>query len=267
VPEGDTVYLAATRLHKALSGERITRSDFRVPRYATSDLPGHVIEEVTSHGKHMLFRISGGLLLHTHFKMEGAWDLYRTGERFKGPGWQIRVILETATWVAVGFRLPVVDLVESTAEEEFIGHLGPDPLREWDEDEALARLQEKHELTIGEALLDQTIVAGFGNVYKSEICFLRGIHPDTKVGEIENVRAVLSLGRRLMEANRTTGQQITTGDGRRGRTHWVYGRGNQPCRRCGTPIRKMTQPSHGMDRVTYWCPNCQQESEQSKIIS
>ena len=267
MPEGDTVYLAATRLHKALAGEQIVKSDFRVPRYATSDLSGREIEDVTSHGKHMLFHISDGLLLHTHFKMEGAWDLYRTGERFKGPGWQIRVILETSRWVAVGFRLPIVDLVESSAEDEFVGHLGPDPLRSWDEDEALTRLESKGELTIGEALLDQSVVAGFGNVYKSEICFLKGIHPETRVEDVGDLRAVLALGRRLMEANRTTGQQITTGDGRKGRTHWVYGRGNQPCRRCGTPIRKMTQPSYGMERVTYWCPNCQPQAEQSRILS
>lgn len=257
MPEGDTVFLAATRLNAALAGERLTSSDFRVPRYATSDLAGRVVEEVTSRGKHILFTFSENLLLHTHFKMEGAWDLYRPGERFKGPGWQVRVVLETKPWVAVGFRLPVVDLVESERIEELVGHLGPDPLRNWDEDEAFARLKQKEDLSIGAALLDQTVVAGFGNIYKSEICFLRGVHPETRVGEVGDVRAVLALGHRLMQANKTTGQQITTGDGRRGRTHWVYGRAKQPCRRCGTPIRKTTQPSNGMERVTYWCPSCQ----------
>ena len=177
MPEGDTVYLASTRLHEALAGHELTKSDFRVPRYATSDLSGRTVEEITSHGKHMLFRIEGDLLLHTHFKMEGAWDLYRRGEAFRGPGWQIRVVLETDDRVAVGFRLPVIDLVDAGQEDEFTGHLGPDPLREWDEDEAFSRLEAKGELTIGEALLDQTVVAGFGNVYKSEICFLRGSTP------------------------------------------------------------------------------------------
>ena len=240
MPEGDTVYLASTRLHEALVGHQLAKSDFRVPRYATSDLSGRTVEEITSYGKHMLFRIEGDLLLHTHFKMEGAWDLYRPGEAFRGPGWQIRIVLETDDRVAVGFRLPVIDLVAASKEKEFTGHLGPDPLREWDEDEALARLESKSDLTIGEALLDQTVVAGFGNVYKSEICFLRGIHPETKVSEVSELRAVLSLGHKLINANRTTGRQITTGDGRRGQTHWVYGRGNRSCRRCGTPIKKMT---------------------------
>ena len=259
MPEGDTVYLAATRLHNALAGQRLTKTDFRVPRYATSDLSGHVVNEVTSHGKHMLFRISGELLLHTHFKMDGVWDLYRTGEKFRNPGRQIRVVVETTERVAVGFRLPVVDLVPAREEADLIGHLGPDPLREWDEEMALVRLKEKEDLSLGEALLDQTIVAGFGNVYKSEICFLRGLHPETRVGAVGDLRAVLSLGHRLISANRRTGRQITTGDDRRGRTHWVYGRGGRPCRRCRTPIEKMDQPSYGMDRVTYWCPSCQPE--------
>lgn len=240
-----------------MAGERLTRSDFRVPRYATSDLTGRTVNEVTSIGKHMLVRLSGELLLHTHFKMEGAWDLYRAGERFRGPAWQIRVVLETERCAAVGFRLPVVDLVESGAENELVGHLGPDPLRNWDEEVALARLKERGDVTLGEALLDQTVVAGFGNVYKSEICFLRGIHPETKVDATGDLRAVLSLGYRLINANRKTGRQITTGDGRKGQEHWVYGRGGRPCRRCGTPIKKMEQPSYGMSRVTYWCQHCQ----------
>ena len=257
MPEGDTVFLSATRLHNSLAGQTLTKTDFRVPSFATSDLSGKRVQEVTSHGKHILVRVEGGVTLHTHFKMEGAWDLYRPGQRWRGPGWQVRVVLETQPWIAVGFRLPVVELIPTGDEDDVVGHLGPDPLRAWDPEDALARLSAASGMSIGEALLDQTLMSGLGNVYKSEVCFLRGIHPDTPVSEVEDLAAVVDLSARLLFANKGTGRQITTGDGRRGRERWVYARGGRPCRRCGTPIRKMEQPSYGAQRVTYWCPACQ----------
>ena len=257
MPEGDTVFLAATRLHQALSGEELLKTDFRVPRFATSDLSGRDVLDVTSHGKHILLRVAGGLTLHTHFKMEGAWDLYRPGQRWRGPGWQVRAVLETKPWVAVGFRLPVVELIQTEDETEVVAHLGPDPLRAWDADEALARLKAASGVTVGEALLDQKLIAGLGNVYKSEVCFLRGVHPETLIEDVAHLDALVALSARLLRANATTGRQITTGDARRGRERWVYGRGGQPCRRCGAPIARMEQPSGGGTRVTYWCPSCQ----------
>ncbi|MDQ4096149.1 MAG: DNA glycosylase [Actinomycetota bacterium] len=257
MPEGDTVFLSATRLHHALAGDTLIRTDFRVPRIATADLSKREVLEVTSRGKHILMRIAGGVTLHTHFKMEGAWDLYRSGERWHGPAWQVRVVLETQRWVAVGFRLPIVELIDSERECEVVGHLGPDPLREWDSTEAGERLRRAADTRIGEALLDQRLIAGLGNVYKSEVCFLRGIHPDTRVEEVSDLEAVVDLSARLLQANRATGRQITTGDARRGRERWVYGRGGRPCRRCGTPIEKAEQQAAGGPRVTYWCPSCQ----------
>ena len=264
MPEGDTVFLSATRLHNALAGRELIRTDFRVPRFATSDLAGRRVREVTSRGKHILIRVEGDVTLHTHFKMEGVWDLYRSGERWRGPSWQVRAVLETEQWVAVGFRLPVVELIRTHEEDDVVGHLGPDPLREWDRDDALARLTEAADVSIGEALLDQRVIAGLGNVYKSEICFLRGIHPDTRVADVEDLAAIVDLSARLLVANRTTGRQITTGDARRGRERWVYGRGGQPCRRCGTTIRKMEQGATGGPRVTYWCPSCQPTRDGSR---
>ena len=257
MPEGDTVYLAATRLHRALAGLELLQTDFRVPRYATVDLSGRAVSGVTSRGKHMLFRLSEDVTIHTHFKMEGAWDLYRTGERWRNPSSQARLVLRTSPWVAVGFRLPVIEVLPTDREDDAVGHLGPDPLRSWDADEALRRLRTAGARPVGEALLDQALIAGLGNVYKSEICFLRGLHPDIPVDAVEDLEAVVSLAERLLDANRSTGRQITTGDSRRGRTSWVYGRAGEACRRCGTPIQKKLQPSYGMDRVTYWCPSCQ----------
>jgi endonuclease-8 len=121
----------------------------------------------------------------------------------------------------------------------------------------VARLRADPGRAIGTALLDQRAIAGPGNVYKSEVCFLRGVDPWTPVAEVGDLEAMVDLLKRLMEANRTTGSQITTGDTRPGRTHWVAARTGKPCRRCGTPIRKADQPSYDGERVTYWCPTCQ----------
>ncbi len=258
MPEGDTVFLAATRLHEALAARPLCKTDFRVPPLATVDLSGRVLHDVVARGKHLLFRIDGGLTLHTHFKMEGSWHLYRPGERWRERTWEARVVLENDAWQAVGFRLGVVELVETTREDEVVGHLGPDPLgSDWDPEEAFRRLIADPERSVGEALLDQTVIAGLGNVYKSEICFLRGIAPSTRVRDVADPPGVVRLAKRLLDANRGTGRQITTGDTRPGRTHWVYGRGGQPCRRCNTPIAREEQDAGRDKRVTYWCPTCQ----------
>jgi endonuclease-8 len=258
VPEGDTVFVAATRLHAALAGSLLTKTDFRVPRFATVDLSGRVLDEVVARGKHLLFRIEGGTTLHTHYKMEGAWHLYRHGERWRGPAFQVRAVLETARWVAVGFRLATTELLPTSSERDVVGHLGPDVLGpDWDPDEAVRRICAAGDRSIGDVLLDQTIIAGPGNVYRCEICFLRGIHPAAPVASVPDVPGLVALTKRLMDANRTTGIQITTGDARPGRERWVYGRKGLPCRRCGTLIRKEQPTGAPQDRVTYWCPHCQ----------
>jgi formamidopyrimidine-DNA glycosylase len=258
MPEGDTVLVAATRLHAALAGERLLATDFRVPRFATADLAGQTVREVAARGKHLLLRTDAGVTLHSHLKMEGAWHLYRPGERWRGPDFQVRVVLRTAPWVAVGFRLGVCELLATAREQEVVGHLGPDVLgADWDAAEALRRLLADPDRAIGTALLDQRVLAGVGNIYKCEVCFLRGVDPWTPVGQVEDPAGMVDLVKRLMEANRTGGRQITTGDTRPGRTHWVAGRNGKPCRRCGSLIRKADQASYDADRVTWWCPTCQ----------
>lgn len=259
MPEGDTVHLAATRLHAALAGQTLTRTDFRVPQLAVADFAGREVRNVIARGKHLLLRIAPDVTLHTHFKMEGSWHLYRHGERWHGPGWQARVVLETAGWVAVGFRLAIVELFPTARERERLAHLGPDPLGDdWDDGEALRRLVADPARTISEALLDQRVMAGIGNVWRCELCFLRGVDPWTPVGAVREPEKLVSLTKRLFEANRGTGSHVTTGDGRPGNTQWVYGRRNQPCRRCGTRIQWRQAADPG--RVTYWCPRCQPPS-------
>lgn len=257
MPEGDTVFLSATRLQRALAGETLRHTEFRIPSLATADLSGRSVEEVTSVGKHLLFRISGGVTLHTHFEMEGSWHLYRPGERWKGPTFQVRALLKTDPWTAVGFRLPVIELLETAREDDALGHLGPDPLRAWDPEEATRRVEQEAERPIGDVLIDQRAIAGLGNVYRSETCFLAGLDPRTRVGEVADVRKIVDLAARLIRANKTTGTQVTTGDPRPRRRQWVYGRAGEPCRRCGTPIERAGGGPGLDDRVVFWCPRCQ----------
>jgi endonuclease-8 len=262
VPEGDTVWLAGHRLRNALAGERVTRSDFRVPRYATTDLSGRCILDIASRGKHLLWRFEEGLTLHSHFKMDGSWHLYRPGQRWRSPAFQARIVLDTKRWQAVGFRLAVLDLMPTERESDVIGHLGPDLLGEdWDADEATKRLGARSDVLVGEALLDQKVMAGVGNVYRSELCFLWGISPWTPVGAVSDLRGLVELAHTLLRANRHSGRRVTTGIDRPGRTHFVYGRGGRPCLRCGTLIRKSDQASYGLKRVIYWCPLCQPSQE------
>jgi formamidopyrimidine-DNA glycosylase len=261
VPEGDTVLVAATRLRRALAGERLIRSDFRVPAIATTDLSGQVVDEVVARGKHLLFRTDAALTVHTHFRMDGRWDLIRPSAGLGGRAHEIRCILTTERWVAVGRRLPVVDVLPTADEARVVGHLGPDVLGDdWDPAEVLRRLLAQPERPIGEALIDQRVMAGPGNVYKSEVCFLRGVNPWTSVGAVRDLAGVLDMTKRVMEANRAIGAQVTTGDTRPGRARWVYGRRGEPCRRCGTPVLRGEQGPGAEERVTYWCPSCQPAS-------
>ncbi|MFI0354634.1 DNA-formamidopyrimidine glycosylase family protein [Actinomadura sp. 9N407] len=260
MPEGDTVWLTARRLREALAGRPLTRSDFRTPRLATKDLRGRTVQEVASRGKHLLIRIEGGLTVHVHLLMEGKWRV-----RAAGPppprDHTLRLVLENAEWQALGFSLGILELFPTTEEPRVVDRLGPDLLDpEWSPDlaaEAVRRLGEDPERAIGEALLDQSRLAGIGNVYKAEILYLRGIDPWTPVRAVPDLLAVVALSRRLLNANKERYGHITTGDRRPGREHWVYGRAGRACRRCGTRVRRADQKSDAGERVTFWCPRCQ----------
>jgi len=243
-------------MNAALAGQTLTGSDFRVPQLANASLAGQTVEEVLPRGKHLLLRTSAGLTLRTHFKMEGAWCLYRPDDKWVGPGHEIRLVLHTEDWVAVGYRLSLIDLVLTEKERDLVGHLGPDILGpDWDLAEAVARLNQRSKMTIGEALLDQTCLAGIGNLYKNETLFLRGLYPWTAVNETPSLEAVVTLAQRLMKLNTEHAIQTTTGHNRKGRQWWVMERPGKPCRRCGSLIRVAKQGQHY--RLTYWCPHCQ----------
>ena len=251
----------------ALAGRTLTTTDFRVPQLATADLAGQTVLAVVSRGKHMLTRTDAGLTLHTHYRMDGSWHLYRHGSPWRGgPDWQVRAVLTNADWHAVGYRLPVLELIETNAEQDVVGHLGPDLLGTpgepggWDETEAVMRTSARPDREIAPALIDQRNLAGVGNLYKSETLFLSGISPWTHVGDIADLAGVVRRAHRLMVINRQHSAQSTTGNLRRGEEHWVFERSGRPCRRCGTAIRSAEQAEADradQARLTYWCPSCQ----------
>jgi endonuclease VIII len=257
MPEGDAVWLTARRLHQALAGRVLTRSDFRVPRYATTNLTGRVVTEAVSRGKHLLIRTGDGITVHTHLRMDGSWRVRPARERVANSH-RIRLILANAEWQAVGYQLGVVEVLPTASERTVVGYLGPDLLGpDWDPAEAERRLRGDPARPVGEALLDQRNLAGIGNVYKAELLFLRGINPWRPVGEVADVTALVGLAQQLLEANKERFGMITTGVARRGEQTWVYGRAGRPCRRCGTPVKSADQGRSTEERITYWCPRCQ----------
>jgi endonuclease-8 len=263
MPEGDTVFNTARVIERAMLGATLTKSDFRVPQLATTDLSGWTVAESASRGKHLLLRLTREdrhFTLHSHLRMEGAWRTYKPGERWNArPAHLIRVALHSAKAVAVGYHLHEVALFPTT-EETKLDYLGPDLLGDdWDADEAARRIAANPEVTIAEALLDQRNLAGVGNLYKAETLFLRGVWPWQPVGEVDDLTAMVTLAQTLVANNKGRWTQTTTGSLRRGETSYVYGRRAQPCRRCGTAIRKAELG----ERVTYWCPYCQPEPTSS----
>jgi endonuclease VIII len=262
VPEGDVVWSTARRLHEALAGRVLTRTDFRVPRYATVDLTGQPVTEAVSQGKHLLIRTGNGLTVHTHLKMEGSW---RIRPADAGPprknAHQVRLVLANAQWQAVGYLLGITEVLPTAREHQVTGHLGPDLLGPgWDAAaaaEAVRRLTGDANRPIGEALLDQRNLAGLGTWYAAEMLFLQGIDPWRGAGDVRDPEALVALGHRLLDANKARIGHTSTGDTRPGRESWVYGRAGRPCRRCGTLIKRGEQGPPGQERLRFWCPNCQ----------
>ena len=265
MPEGDTVHRAARLLDRSLSGQLLAGSDFRVPQLATTDLSGGTVVETVSRGKHLLTRVSGLALgdhtewtLHTHLKMEGSWRVYAPGARWRRPAHQARVVLTTDRAVAVGFSLGIVELLPTHLESDAVGHLGPDLLGpDWDETEALRRLRAHPDRPVGESLLDQTCLAGIGNMYQAELCFISGVHPRTRIEDVPDLARMVRRGRQMLDLNKERAMQSTTGNLRDGQNMWVYRRDGRPCRRCSTPIRVDLVGPPGRERAAYWCPSCQ----------
>jgi endonuclease VIII len=274
MPEGDTIYRAARTLHRALAGNAVTKFDSVLPKLTRVDVDsgvvGRKIEKVEADGKWMLMHFSGDLILLSHMLMSGSWHIYRPGETWQRRPIDMRILVETATFVAVGFNVPVAEFhtAESLARRAGFNKLGPSLLAEgFDEATAAARLLSRPEEETGVALLTQSLMAGIGNVYKSEVCFACKVNPFRRISTLtkEELACLVSTARKYLLANVTesSGDRIVTYLGMRrttGRSDpserlWVYHRRGEPCRKCGAAIESKKQ---GMDaRTSFWCPGCQ----------
>jgi endonuclease-8 len=257
MPEGDTVWLAARRLHAALAGEQLTGCDIRVPQHATVNLTGRVVGEVVSRGKHLLMRV-GPTTIHTHLRMEGVWHVYDHGDQWRRPAHTARVVLSTARVQAVGFSLGMVDVLPTSEEARVVGHLGPDLLGpDWNAQLAAENVAREPDRAAFLALHDQSNLAGLGNEYVNELLFLAGARPTRPVGMID-VPRLIERAHVLITTNRDRGRRTFTGSTRPRQTTWVFGRDRQACRRCGTALERGElgdEPTR--QRQTWWCPNCQ----------
>ena len=249
MPEGDTVFRAAAKLREALEGKTLTRCDVRVPRYAAVDLSGQVVDEVLSRGKHLFIRV-GGASIHSHLMMDGAWIIGRV----RAPAYKIRIVLEAADSRASGVDLGILEVLDRVTDMDAVAHLGPDLLgADWSAEVAAANLMADPERPLAETLLDQRVMAGVGNVYANELCFVFGLRPGTAVGEVSDPLRLATRAQQMLWLNRTRLNRTTTGNTRPGQDVWVYGREGLPCRRCRTPV----ETDRSGERVIYWCPACQ----------
>ena len=274
MPEGDTIYRTASTLHRALAGQTVTQLETVLPRLARvevdSPVTGRTVEKVEAHGKWLAMRFSGDLILLTHMLMSGSWHIYRPGERWQRARIHRRVVIYTGRILAVAFNVQVAEFhsAASLQRREGFNALGPSLLAaKFDRDKAVAHLRAHPELEIGGALMRQSLLAGIGNVFKSEICFACRVHPFRLVRSLsdEKLTVLAATAHRLLQANvadlsRDTlvthhGFRHTTGRLNPEERLWVYDRAGEPCRRCGTTIESYRQ---GPDaRTTFWCPRCQ----------
>ena len=274
MPEGDTIFRAARSLHRVLAGHAVTRFE---TAYAHLDrvnvdtpIVGRIVDRVDSAGKHILMYFSGDLSLRTHMRMNGSWHLYRHGEKWWRGEHAMRVRIDTADWVAVAFNVSVAEFVtpRELATSDPVAKLGPDLLgSEFDRDEAVRRIIASGHRPIAMTLLDQRIVAGIGNIYKSEVLFMSGVHPELPSSAVPQpvLDQMMTLARGLLQDNVVDGSSPRIQTYRNLRqlnpmsehdeSLWVYGRKGKPCRKCGTPIEMKKMGIEA--RSTYWCPKCQ----------
>ncbi len=255
------VLRTARRLHAALAGQRLQHCDLRWPSLATADLTGYTVLEVRSVGKHLLTRLDGelALTLHSHLRMDGSWHLHRTGTTFAGrPAEGVRAVLETPPWTAVGHQLGMLDLVRTSQEDTLVGHLGPDLLDpSLDHEVAVHRLTTDPDRQVGEALLDQRVLAGVGTLYMAESLFLTGLTPWSPVGDLASPERLVALLVRMMTQNTDRAVQSMTGDLRPGQQNYVHSRSGRPCRRCRRPVRVADIGQAPQQRPAFYCPGCQ----------
>lgn len=266
MPEGDTIHRAARTLQAALGGKRITRFETVLPQLARIDedapLAGRTVESIEAQGKNLLMHFSGALHLRTHMRMNGSWHIYKPGEKWRKPRRDMRIVLAVEDWVAVAFNVPIAEFHDdrSLARQVDLQRIGPDFIADtFDFDEAMRRVRARPDEEIADVLLNQRVVAGIGNEYKSELLFIARVNPFRLVRDVSDAELaqLLEQSQRIMRANveMRSAARETTGSLDPAKKQYVYSRGGQPCRKCGTPVQFRKQ---GRDaRGTYWCPVCQ----------
>ena len=257
MPEGDTIHYAANRIRPILAGH--VPDELRTPhrRFAADRWPerleGRAVEAVDAHGKHLFLRFEGGLVIHSHLRMTGAWGTYADGRRWGRSPRRAWLVARRDGAEVVQFDGPVLELMTASRArlDQRIAGLGPDIVKpEFDEDEVLRRLRHDDPTRpVGDALLDQRTLAGIGNLWKVEGCFAAGVDPWRPIREVadEEVLRIVRGIRPLMQESAMHGMQDAY--------RVIYGKRGQPCPRCGTPIRARGQGDE--NRITYWCPGCQ----------
>ena len=275
MPEGDTIFRTARNMGKALIGKPVTRFVSTYPLLTRfndeTPLAGQTVDLVEPRGKWLLIHFSGGGILASHLLMNGRWHIYRLGERWQLAHIHMRIVIANEEYETVGFRVPVAEMhtARTLLRNTRIPRAANDLLgEEFDTAAALDRLMARPDETVADALLDQAVMAGVGNVFKSEICFVNGLHPYRLVGTLtpDVAAATIASARKLLRANVLvdSGDTIVTYRSQARRTThssdpseslWVYGRGGEPCRKCAEPIRRRIQGDDA--RVTFWCPRCQ----------
>jgi endonuclease-8 len=263
MPEGDTIWRTARTLHASLAGKTVLYfTSCLLPVTAASrrlGVVGQTVEAVEARGKHLLLRFTNGSALHTHQGMRGSWRLHRSASAARLTLSRARAVIETADIVAVCLLSPVVELLSpaQVAAHPALSRLGPDLLGTgFDPVIARRRLRVRGELPVGVALMDQTALAGIGNVYKSEVLFLCGVSPLTRVRDLDDgtIDRLVAKAGELLRRNLGPGPRRTT-SGLSPLRLWVYRRSGRPCRRCGTAIERVVQGEQA--RSTYLCPACQ----------
>ena len=263
MPEGDTVWRTAHRLHQALADTEVTVCDLRFPSVATVDLRGARTVEVVSRGKHLLHRLEhddGRVTVHSHLKMEGQW---RVEETSTTGGWlrraDLRAALGSTRWTALGLRLGLLEVLPTDREGDVVGHLGPDVLGpDWDPEVAVANLRAAG-TTIGAALLDPRNLAGIGTLWAAETLFLARTHPWTPTADLgdADLRQLVERAHRLLDSARQHPVQSSTGSRRKGEETYAHARSGRPCRRCGDTVRVANVGPAGRERTMFYCPTCQ----------
>ena len=284
MPEGDSIFRTARALNRAIGGKVVTKFETTLAPLARvnddAPLAGRTVERVEARGKWCLIFFSGDLILLTHMRMSGSWHIYKTGERWQAPRGAMRVVITCDDVQAVGFSIPVAEFhsARSLERSAHVAELGQDVLgvtyRVHEAARALREYGQAHpDAEIGNILLNQHVIAGIGNIYKSEIAFAARVNPFRRMQTITDreFEQIAEIAQRYMQANvaEGKGKGIVTYTGTRGTTGameggarlWVYRRQGQECRRCGAIVEMRRQGTGA--RSTYWCPSCQPWIESS----